>query len=53
VVEGAIVPRPVLKATLSVDHRLVDGIVAARFLAAWRGILEKPSRLMLEPPEEV
>ncbi len=53
VVEGAIVPRPVMKASLSVDHRLVDGIVAARFLAAWRGVLEKPSRLMLEPPEEV
>jgi pyruvate dehydrogenase E2 component (dihydrolipoamide acetyltransferase) len=53
VVDGAIVPRPVLKATLSVDHRLVDGIVAARFLATWREMLEKPSRLTLEPPEEV
>ena len=53
VVEGAIVPRPVMKASLSVDHRLVDGIVAARFLAAWREMLEKPSRLTLEPPEEI
>jgi pyruvate dehydrogenase E2 component (dihydrolipoamide acetyltransferase) len=53
VVDGAIVPRPVMKATLSVDHRLVDGIVAGRFLAAWKEMLEKPSRLTLEPPEEI
>ncbi len=53
VVDGAIVPRPVMKATLSVDHRLVDGIVAGRFLAAWKDMLEKPSRLTLEPPQEI
>ncbi len=53
VVDDAIVPRPIMKATLSVDHRLVDGIVAARFLATWREMLEKPSRLTFEPPEEI
>jgi pyruvate dehydrogenase E2 component (dihydrolipoamide acetyltransferase) len=52
VVDGAVVPRPLMKATLSVDHRLVDGLVAARFLVAWKETLEKPSRLTLEPPEE-
>lgn len=51
--EGAVVPRPLMKATLSVDHRLVDGIVAARFLAAWKEMLESPSRLTLEPPEGI
>lgn len=52
VYEGAIVPRPLMKTTLSVDHRLVDGIDAARFLVAWKDILEQPSRLIHEPSEE-
>jgi pyruvate dehydrogenase E2 component (dihydrolipoamide acetyltransferase) len=53
VLGGAVVPRPLMQATLSVDHRLVDGIVAARFLAAWKEMLENPTRLTLEPPEEI
>jgi pyruvate dehydrogenase E2 component (dihydrolipoamide acetyltransferase) len=32
--------RPVMAATLSVDHRAADGASAARFLATLRGILE-------------
>lgn len=32
--------RPTMSATLSVDHRVVDGAYAARFLATLRGILE-------------
>lgn len=51
--DGVVVPRPLMKATLSVDHRLVDGIVAARFMAAWKDMLENPVRLTLEPPEEI
>jgi pyruvate dehydrogenase E2 component (dihydrolipoamide acetyltransferase) len=50
---GDIVPRPLMQATLSVDHRLVDGIVAARFLATWKELLENPTRLTLEPPEKI
>jgi len=50
--EGNIVPRPMMKATLSADHRLVDGIIAAQFLADWRELLETPSTFMLEPPQE-
>jgi pyruvate/2-oxoglutarate dehydrogenase complex dihydrolipoamide acyltransferase (E2) component len=42
-----------MQATLSVDHRLVDGIVAARFLATWKEMLENPTRLTLEPPEKI
>jgi pyruvate dehydrogenase E2 component (dihydrolipoamide acetyltransferase) len=50
--EGNIVPRPMMKATLSADHRLVDGIIAAQFLADWRELLETPSTFTLEPPQE-
>jgi pyruvate dehydrogenase E2 component (dihydrolipoamide acetyltransferase) len=50
--EGNIVPRPMMKATLSADHRLVDGIIAAQFLADWRELLETPTTFSLEPPQE-
>lgn len=35
----------VLKATLSVDHRAIDGAVAAAFIATLRQTLERPHRL--------
>ena len=40
--DGAVVPGTVLTVTLSVDHRPVDGVVAARWLAALRELLENP-----------
>jgi len=43
-----IVVRPILNATLSVDHRMVDGIMAAKFLKAIKEVLENPSLLLLE-----
>jgi pyruvate dehydrogenase E2 component (dihydrolipoamide acetyltransferase) len=50
--DGIIIPRPLMKATLSVDHRLVDGVVAARFMSAWKKLLENPSVLAFEAPED-
>ena len=50
--EGQVVPRELMTATLSADHRLVDGITAARFLGEFKEMLENPIRLALEPPEE-
>jgi pyruvate dehydrogenase E2 component (dihydrolipoamide acetyltransferase) len=48
VVEGdAVVARLTLPLTLSVDHRVVDGVVAARFLGAITSLLESPLRLAL------
>ncbi len=38
---------PVMKATLSVDHRVADGAQAARFLAAFRKLLENPMNLLV------
>jgi pyruvate dehydrogenase E2 component (dihydrolipoamide acetyltransferase) len=43
-----IIVRPILNATLSVDHRVVDGIMAAKFLKALKEVLENPSLLLLE-----
>lgn len=40
---GAIVVRQVLTATLSSDHRVTDGVAAARFLSTMKGHLESPS----------
>ncbi len=36
-----------LKATISADHRVTDGAEAARFLQAFKAVLEQPMRLML------
>jgi len=38
---------PVLVATLSCDHRVVDGAVGAGWLAAFKGLLEKPETMLL------
>jgi len=45
-VEGEIVLRPLLQLTLSADHRLVDGVAAARFLADLKTTLENPYLLI-------
>ena len=46
VVDGRIEPATVLRATLSVDHRPVDGVVAARWMAAFLSLLEHPVRIL-------
>jgi pyruvate dehydrogenase E2 component (dihydrolipoamide acetyltransferase) len=42
VVDGAITAATVIRCTLSVDHRAVDGALAARWLAAFTARLENP-----------
>lgn len=44
---GQLVEVPKLKITLTVDHRVMDGAVAAGFLRDLVGTLEKPLRLIL------
>lgn len=44
--DGSVVPGSVMSLTLSVDHRPVDGVVAARWLAELTGLLERPVRLL-------
>ncbi len=38
---------PVMKATVSVDHRVADGAQAARFMAAFKKLMENPMNLLL------
>jgi pyruvate dehydrogenase E2 component (dihydrolipoamide acetyltransferase) len=47
VVEGdVVVPGQVMTLTLSVDHRPVDGVLAARWLAVLKELLEHPARIL-------
>ena len=45
--DGAVVPGQVMTVTLSVDHRPVDGVIAARWLAALKDLLENPLRILI------
>ena len=47
VVDGAVVPATVMRCTLSVDHRAIDGALAARWLAAFTTRLENPLGLLV------
>jgi pyruvate dehydrogenase E2 component (dihydrolipoamide acetyltransferase) len=47
VVEGdAVVPGQIMSLTLSVDHRPVDGAIAARWLGVLEELLEHPARIL-------
>ena len=48
-----IIPARQLSCVVSVDHRLVDGTVAAKFLSELKYLLENPARLALEASEGV
>jgi len=45
--DGEICTAMLMTCTLSCDHRAVDGAVGARFLAAFKGLVEHPVRLIL------
>lgn len=44
---GQVVPGNTMKVTLSSDHRVVDGVVAAQFLQTLRQMLENPVFMMV------
>ena len=44
--DGEIEVRKVLRMTLSIDHRAVDGATGARFLAQLKDVLEQPLRIV-------
>ncbi|MBK5478119.1 2-oxo acid dehydrogenase subunit E2 [Pseudomonas sp. TH21] len=48
VVKGQIVVRKMMNLSSSFDHRVVDGMDAAQFIQAIRGLLEQPASLFLE-----
>ena len=45
--DGALAIATVMTCTLSVDHRVVDGALAAEWIAAFKKIVEEPLSLML------
>ena len=47
IINGQIVVKPVIKLSLTVDHRIIDGVVAAKFLSDLKGVIEEPWRLFL------
>ncbi|MCL4166462.1 UNVERIFIED_CONTAM: hypothetical protein GTU68_038519 [Idotea baltica] len=46
VIGDAIVPRSIMKVTLSCDHRVVDGAMGAAFLKTLKALLEAPVRML-------
>jgi pyruvate dehydrogenase E2 component (dihydrolipoamide acetyltransferase) len=47
--DGELVPASVMTATLSADHRAIDGMDAARFLAAFKTAVEEPRAVADQP----
>jgi pyruvate dehydrogenase E2 component (dihydrolipoamide acetyltransferase) len=47
VVDGVLAIRPTLKLTLSVDHRVADGVLAAAFLNSVVKAIEQPATLLI------
>ena len=48
VVEGShVVPGRLMTVTLSCDHRIIDGVIAGRFLAELSGLLTRPLALVV------
>lgn len=46
--DGTWVPVKMMNATITCDHRLIDGAVAANFMKAFTNRLENPSQLLLD-----
>ena len=44
--DGQLVPATVVSLSLSSDHRVIDGAVAARFMAALKGFVEQPATML-------
>lgn len=51
--DGQVVVRPMMYLSLSCDHRVVDGAMAARFLNHVIDQLQNPLRLVMDPNQPV
>ena len=45
--EDEIVIRPMMNVQLTVDHRLIDGLLAAQFVAYMKELLENPIKILM------
>ena len=46
-VNGEAVVRPIMKISLTSDHRIIDGLTAARFMTDLKALLENPMTLLI------
>ncbi|MEX1146838.1 MAG: 2-oxo acid dehydrogenase subunit E2, partial [Sphingomonadales bacterium] len=44
---GKVAARTLMTATLSCDHRAIDGAIGAKFLTTFRELVENPLRMLL------
>jgi pyruvate dehydrogenase E2 component (dihydrolipoamide acetyltransferase) len=47
VVDGQVTARPLMRVTMSCDHRVIDGATGARFLQTLKGMLEEPAAILV------
>jgi len=47
VVNGEIVIRPIMKISLTCDHRIIDGLTAAKFMQDLKQVMENPLSLLV------
>ena len=45
--DGQIVIRPMMTLTLSIDHRVLDGVLGSQFLQSLKGYIENPASMLL------
>lgn len=45
--DGDVVVRPLMKVTMSCDHRVIDGATGSRFLQTLKGMLEEPAAILI------
>lgn len=45
--DGQIVIRPMMTLTLSIDHRVLDGVIGSQFLQSLKNYIENPSNILL------
>ena len=48
VINGQVMPRPIMNVALTYDHRLIDGREAVTFLKRVKEVVEDPRRLLLD-----
>jgi len=46
--DGKIVIRPMMTLTLSIDHRVLDAVIAANFLQSLKNYIENPVTILRE-----
>ena len=46
-IDGELVVRPIMKMSLTSDHRIIDGLTAAKFMTDLKAVMEDPITLLI------